>query len=432
MPIPNRETLKIRPAQAEDADTISSLYREAYTPPGKSESEAREHYPFPQFLNPAWVTDAVCQDKIRWLVAEYMGEVIGTVGAVINIGSKDDRVAESFGLVIKEQLRGLGIGTYLFRSLCDNLADNAKFIIAETRTAHPGGWKIVRSCGFVPLGFEPYAHATPAGIESMLLTGRLTRKGALERDTSGTALNSLQVLANTVLRPLNLQPLSMTVQADDLFYAMAQDEHRITPLVQLPQKAKKLFSKEENQRFSVARDDRTGANFLKLMNVENRHAVGVIGLRRLEGEDLRCDRYDRQYIVGTTGQTPVACAHLLFDRRDGRLRVLELQSLVHGHQYSLIEHIVSETECATAGKPLSMVVDVRADNPGFQAVLERLSFFPTAYYPGLVMVGSQRIDAVQYTRLFNLSLADSIKHVKDLNWPQAEQVLFTVSRQRKP
>jgi L-amino acid N-acyltransferase YncA len=146
----------IRTARAADAPAISALYRDAYSPRGGG--EAREFYPFPQFLDPDWVAAAVVREEIRWLVAETDGAVAGTVGAVLNIGTASDRVAESFGLVISERARGRGTGIRLFDSLCRSLEGEAQFIIGETRTAHPGGWKIVRRCGFVPLGFEPFAH----------------------------------------------------------------------------------------------------------------------------------------------------------------------------------------------------------------------------------------------------------------------------------
>src|SRR5262249_2415086 len=71
--------------------------------------------------------------------------IIGTCGAVVNIGAQDDRVAECFGLVIDEKWRFQYVGKQLFKRLCDSLivAENAAFIIAETRTSHSGDSKFV-------------------------------------------------------------------------------------------------------------------------------------------------------------------------------------------------------------------------------------------------------------------------------------------------
>jgi hypothetical protein len=44
-----------------------------------------EHYPFPQYLNGAWIDQRVAGRAMYWIVAENRGEPIGT-GAIIRIG----------------------------------------------------------------------------------------------------------------------------------------------------------------------------------------------------------------------------------------------------------------------------------------------------------------------------------------------------------
>ena len=54
--------------------------------------DPRECYPFPQFLEPDLVESIVRSGAIRWFVVELGHTIIGTCGAVVNIGTKDDRV----------------------------------------------------------------------------------------------------------------------------------------------------------------------------------------------------------------------------------------------------------------------------------------------------------------------------------------------------
>src|SRR5262249_54517240 len=63
-------------------------------------------------------------------------------------------------------------GSALVGGLVDELAGSSNFILCEARTDDAGGWKVARNAGFIPVGYEPYAHSMPVGFESMVLTGR--------------------------------------------------------------------------------------------------------------------------------------------------------------------------------------------------------------------------------------------------------------------
>ncbi|MFQ5991669.1 MAG: GNAT family N-acetyltransferase [Nitrospiraceae bacterium] len=415
----------IRAARAADGPAISALYREAYTPPGHG--DARRHYPFPQFLDPEWVAHAVTRDNICWLVAEFEDEVIGTVGAIRNIGSEHDRVAEGFGLVVSERLRGRGIGNNLLDFLCNKLDEDVLFMIAETRTADPGGWKIVRRCGFIPLGFEPFAHATPAGAESMLLTGKVSENDSARRDLSGQTTSSVHMLARHVLNPLQLEALSVPAKINNLDHQAPWEllrHHLIPAHPAVDVSAFEAAAKEHT--LELVRDGMAGARLLAEWGAVDPHGSGVVGLRRLEGEDNEGDRYDGQYLVGRLGRYPVACARLVWDRLDSRVRVLALQTLFHGLQGLMLARILEGVERESAYNPLTVIVDVRADSPELQATIERLGFFPTAYYPSLIATRSGRIDAVQYTRLYHLHFEDSLRVMSDLDWSSARQIISEV------
>jgi hypothetical protein len=58
-----------------------------------------------------------------------------------------------------------------------------------------------------------------------------------------------------------------------------------------------------------------------------------------------------------------------------------------------------------------------------------LGFFPTAYYPALIAEGDCRIDAVQFTRLYNLDLDKSRNCADFKEWPLATTVVSSISRE---
>ena len=167
---PRTGAVLLRRAVPGDARDVNRLYNQAYS---TDEREAKEQYPFPQVLDPGWIAEAVAGGSIAWVVAEAGGELVGSTAAVRNIGGQRDRIAEVFGVVVSHGARVKGVATRLLGFLCAELEGEAEFILCEARTAEPGGWKVARNCGFLPVGFEPFAHAMPVGFESMVLTGKV-------------------------------------------------------------------------------------------------------------------------------------------------------------------------------------------------------------------------------------------------------------------
>jgi hypothetical protein len=164
----------VRRATPADAQAISALYVRVYTP-AKGE-DARDYYPFPQIMSPDGVAAMIAGGKVVWLVGEAPGgTLVGSAAAVRNIGDAPDQVAEVFGVAVDAANRHGGLGSALVRGLVDGLAGSSKFILCEARTDDAGGWKVARNAGFLPVGYEPYAHSMPVGFESMVLTGRWRR-----------------------------------------------------------------------------------------------------------------------------------------------------------------------------------------------------------------------------------------------------------------
>ena len=393
-------TIHCRLARPEDAGCVAHLYRAAYT---ARDAGAEDRYPFPQFLDRGWLHEAFAQPELCWGVAEADGQVIASAGAVKNIGSPQDRVAELFGIVVDEPFRGLGrqrpgqgVGTRLARFICAALPAETSFVICESRTALIAAWRVARNAGFAPLGFEAAGHRTPAGYESMLLTGSVSAEAASERSLEPIP-DWLAPLARSVLSPLGL-PLPPTVT-----------------------RSPTGPRGDEGPEFRVIGDRATARRWLAAPSV-SAPASGVVGLDRLEG--VESSRSVRRYYVGLLGSRVVAAARVSWDRIDCRARVLRLESECEAWSARLMQAICQDLKDKLDGGPLSLVVEVRGGAIELQSELRRLGFSPTVYYPGYVACADQRHDGVQYalfSRHFPRSQAQGLACLAEWrrHWPAA-------------
>jgi hypothetical protein len=412
-------------ARPQDAIAISSLYDEAYRP--AKGGDARKCYPFAQFLDPDSVKSIVSSDTIRWFVAEIKNKIIGTCGAVVNIGTPSDMVAECFGLVIDEKWRLQHLGTALFNRLCDSLTvtKDAAVIIAETRTSHPGGWKIVRKCNFLPLGFEPYAHRTPAGSESMLMTGRILPAALTRRKIEDSTSAQVFALSKSVLREWSCTPLAR--KKSEAVYPLSI-RAAVTQLGVLENSAS--FPLDDRRKHAISLEIYEDQSLReppdRLKNLPP-HKAGIISLCRLEGQDNGGIRYRRKYFLARFDNDLVAYALAVCDVQDRRVRILDLRTTWNGIQGLLIQHILRQGVREIMGGGLAVVVDVRADNVRLHATLKKLGFFPTVYYPSLIAEGEYRIDAVQFTRLYDLDFELTKSSADFKEWPAARDVVSSIS-----
>ena len=416
----SRAAVQIRPATPADASLIAGLYRDAYTPP--SGGNAREHYPFPQFLNKDWVSEAVARANVCWMVAQVDERIVGSAGALRNIGSDADRVAEVYGIVVAPQFRGQRIGRGLLDELCRELADHPQFVLCESRTAVPAGWRVARTCGFRPLGFEPFAHATPAGPEAMLLTGKvaesaLAARTLVPRLTEASRRIAAEILTESCFRGASDGIAQACCERQPYRHGSVKDS--------ACQNEKAVAA---GSRVSAIRDDMSGPRIAAGLAHEGLHDSGIVGLRRLEGEDPDGRRYDRQYYVARDGSRPVATLLVVLDRVDHRARILEMRTFDGRGRAELLAFVFASLEAKSRDTRLSVVVDVCADAVDLQETLEQLGCLPTVYYPSLVAKGNERVDAVQYTRLFNADFAESLRYAAEVDWLEAQQVVRRVSR----
>ena len=89
----------IRLAAPRDAACISALYEAAYTSPDSVSPS--DNYAFPQILSPEWVEAALETKMVVWLLAEADDGLMGAAGFLRGLGSRDDGIAECFGLAVE-------------------------------------------------------------------------------------------------------------------------------------------------------------------------------------------------------------------------------------------------------------------------------------------------------------------------------------------
>ena len=404
----------LRRAVPGDARDVNRLYNQTYS---TDERGAKEQYPFPQVLEPGWIAEAVAGGSIAWVVAEAGGELVGSTAAVRNIGGQRDRIAEVFGVVVSNEARMKGVATRLLGFLCAELRGEAEFILCEARTAEPGGWKVARNCGFLPVGFEPFAHAMPVGFESMVLTGKVVGEPSARSAVPPRLTLTAQALAVAVTgEGARLRDPRHTGGAHPTRWGTTR--FRPPPVLLRP---------------SPSRSDATTKGVggcWKGGRGTSTTGPGSSAFAPWKGRTGSA--------VTTSGPTSSAsktaawlAARAVWDRTDRRARILDLRVERDGLQAGMLADATRELLRMAGNGPLVVIVNVRADALGLQHALEQLQFFPTSYYPGLIAAAGGRCDAVQYTRLHRRRIEEGLEFVTDIDWPRAKSVIDQVLESRR-
>jgi ribosomal protein S18 acetylase RimI-like enzyme len=399
----------VRRATPADAQAISALYVRVYTP--AKGGDARDYYPFPQIMSPDGpdgVAAIIAGGKVVWLVGEApSGTLVGSAAAMRNIGDAPDQIAEVFGVVVDAGHRHGGLGSALVGGLVDELANSSNFILCEARTDDAGGWKVARNAGFVPVGYEPYAHSMPVGFESMVLTGRW-RRTPHPHGLNGKAPRTEQA------HRLRDAVMGLPSAAD-------------APLgPQAP--AQGCEARSSATDVKVRRDDVAGRRWFDAPADIFDRGAGIVGLNPLQGVDHRNGRFTHAFYLAESAYSEVGAARVVYDRVDARARVLGLRTAAPDVCATLLQHVVDDLLRAAGDGRLVIIVLVDGSCSQAQADLTSLGFFPTVYLPAFVAAPRGRNDVVQYTRLAGCSLGDSTNAVTAKNWPQAEKVIAQVLR----
>ena len=366
------EEWRVVRASAADAEAMAAVFREVY--PAGPGLPAGSGYPFPQYMSAAWLAASLSDDQVRWLIARCGREVIGCFGAVTcsSPAGSDNQVAELTGLVVSTRWRGRGIGQSLVKSMCRELEDaGALFLLAETRTGNLGGWKATVNAGFIPIGFEPFAHNMLGRQEHMIMMGKVLPAAFEARTLNYQTSAVARRLGSVCLRLLGQSPPPGKSAAP---YPPPFSE---SPIV------------EQTTSTSVER----------VSPALTGHS-GVVGLRRIRGLNQGELRFLDRYYTIRLQQHILGFAHVTVDLQDRRARVLRLEVEFDGLQAVFLQGILSHLRNDEFPRRLACaVVDVRADFAPLHASLLAMGFFPSVYYPAFLTSESGRVDAVQFTRL---------------------------------
>jgi hypothetical protein len=363
-------------------------------------------------MEPDGVAGLLASGEVLWVASQAAdGAIIGSAAAVRNIGDVNDRIAEVFGIAVDVEGRYRGTGSALLRRIVEELSSSVDFILCEARTAEAGGWKVARNAGFLPVGYEPYAHAMPAGFESMVLTAWFNRT-----QSAGQYPDPGRYLTLPCLR------LARAVLGHDSLISTSQ----VDSVMRHPNRAVEKSGQRVEGVISVRRDDIAGRQWFAGPTAMVDRASGIVGLRPLQGTDHRGPRFEHPYYVASSGQSDLGAARVVYDRTDARARILGLKTRAEGVRKALLSGIVRDLVNLVGGSSLVILTCARADDEAMQAELDSLGFLPTAYLPGMISDHQSREAAVQYTRLIGRSLGESVRLVTALDWPEAREVIEKV------
>jgi ribosomal protein S18 acetylase RimI-like enzyme len=397
----DRAGCQIRLARVTDAEAMGALYRETYpTVPGLP---AGSGYPFPQYMSSAWLARSLTQDEFCWIVATRDGDLVGCLGAATNISlpGRDDRVAEFTGLVVKEHCRGRGIGLSLLKAMSLELEDaGAAFLLAETRTGNLGGFKGTLKAGFIPIGFEPFAHNMLGRLEPMIMMGKPLPSAFENRTLAYQTSPQAHRLGSASLRLLR-EPMPPSDTASRYRTEFA-DETTAPPVLKNLNIGSSLSCRLDLCEGLLMVEQVTSTiydRYLKLAGLKG-HCSGIVCLRRIQGFNPEAPRFLERYYAIRLQNEVLGVAHVSVDLQDNRARILRLEVQFDGLQGLFVCSVLGRLQVEAPMQRLACaVVDVRADFAPLHASLGAIGFFPTVYYPGFVAMESGRVDAVQFTRV---------------------------------
>jgi hypothetical protein len=256
--------------------------------------------------------------------------------------------------------------------MCRELeAAGALFLLAETRTGNLGGWKATVNAGFIPIGFEPFAHNMLGRQEHMIMMGKVLPAAWETRTLNYQTSAVARRLGTVCLRALG-QPAPPGKCAAP--YAPVFTE---SPIV-----------------------EQTTSTSIEVVCAGLTGHSGIIGLRRIQGFNQGELRFLDRYYTIRLQKKILGFAHVTVDLQDRRARILRLDVEFDGLQAFFLQGILGNLQNDKFPRRLACaVVDVRADYAPLHTSLLAMGFFPSVYYPAFLTSESGRVDALQFTRL---------------------------------
>ncbi len=393
-----------RPARLDDASAIAELFRKSYA----SATDSDIAYPYPQLLSPPGVRALMSRANVLWRVAEGPQGVVGSFGSVFSCQPPFVNVAEPFGLVVDARARRQGVGARLFQEILEALkATGARVILSDTRTREAGGIAIVRAAGFEPVGFVPWGHRTPGGMEAMLYCAWvLPKKDAPRRDE--------------IVLPPRALALRRCFEANRSF-AFSGEPGLVSLPLPTPVEPHEMIPPSIIRVRGMESVEAT-VSLIQTMQGRSGFSQPLVHLIGIGGLAKAADRFVEVAFVATARGNNVGGLVASFDCLDGRIRVLEAASLGTSVTTALLSKIEEwrDSRGMSGVHPPTLVLDVRADEVTLLTELERRGYIPTTLHPRLLMEthadGPKCIDVFRYELLASVpsAIPDSVRV-----WPEA-------------
>lgn len=101
------------------------------------------------------------------------GVLLGVAGLRFETREKTRHKATLFGMVVREDARGRGVGRNLVRSVLDRAREHpgTEIVQLTVTEGNEQARRLYESCGFVPFGVEPHALRVQGGYRAKIHMG---------------------------------------------------------------------------------------------------------------------------------------------------------------------------------------------------------------------------------------------------------------------
>lgn len=194
------EEILIREMEERDIPQVINLLRLSYG----------DDYPDPELYDEKWVTGAIYNDNIYWLVAEYTpsGEILASGAIKLDYGDYDDLLGIIGRLVAHPQRKSKGLlqpGFLVVKKLISKAKVTVECVISDARTEKETSQRMVESAKLVAVGFLPHYKFFKKNAESLVVYAALYGEGkTLRSEKLPQVIDEVRPLATQVLSDMKL------------------------------------------------------------------------------------------------------------------------------------------------------------------------------------------------------------------------------------
>lgn len=353
--------IRIRNARQEDGRRIQVLFAEVYG----------HNYPMSLVSDRAKMSRAIAGDDYFWLVGEHNGRIIAS--QIMHIDAKN-RLGKALGAVVSREYRKHNLNYIMMNLIMDSVTKKHKVVdavYATTRTVTAAPQKILDNLGFSALGIFPNAHKIHEH-ETYCLTAYYVLSSWGKRRRPARLISEIEPFYRLAQKELLSRLPGRELQLGEARFTSAKPKApEATPKAE-PKPIQ--FELIQAPNFVAERFKRTGnsgvfANFYVPFHKPNMMLISHDQKTEIYVQYNPQDKYTA--IIG------------------GHSESQDLTLLLNSVAAALSNLSVSYLECL-----------VDAYTPELQRQAVEAGFLPSAYFPGMRLVGSKRWDYVAFSRSF--------------------------------